>query len=171
MFYLIPKTMQEIPFWDDCLLSFKKSLPPQQYNSWIKPLGLKVENETFILSAPNSFTLKVVQDRFFTEIQRKATLALSHSPIFDFRVVENETPEITKKINTATTLNVVVTPTPVNKPDVSISTNTRGYGKLNNSLTFDNFVTGKSNQLAFAAASQVAELSCSSYYSSMVELV
>ncbi|MDH5561977.1 MAG: hypothetical protein OEY59_14095, partial [Deltaproteobacteria bacterium] len=32
--------MQDISFWDSCLSSFKKSLPPQQFNSWIKPLLL-----------------------------------------------------------------------------------------------------------------------------------
>jgi len=43
-----------------------------------------------------------------------------------------------------------------NKP--KIETSFRGYGKLNPSLTFENFVIGKANQLAFAAATQVAEL-------------
>ncbi|MGC2049479.1 MAG: DnaA N-terminal domain-containing protein, partial [Gallionella sp.] len=35
--------MQDISFWDSCLRSFEKSLPPQQYNSWIKPLLLSIE--------------------------------------------------------------------------------------------------------------------------------
>src|SRR5574340_206540 len=39
----------------------------------------------------------------------------------------------------------------------------RGYGKINPSLTFENFVIGKANQLAFAAATQVAELPGASY--------
>jgi chromosomal replication initiator protein len=154
--------MQEIPFWDDCLLEFKKSLPPQQYNSWIKPLGLKAENGIFILSAPNSFTLKVVQDRFFSEIQKQATRALSNTPSFDFRVVETDVPETISATNPVPKLNVKEVPA-VNKPEIPINSAVRGYGKLNNSLTFENFVTGKANQLAFAAATQVAELSGSSY--------
>jgi len=48
-----------------------------------------------------------------------------------------------------------------NKP--KIETSFRGYGKLNPNLTFDNFVIGKANQLAFAAATQVAELPGVSY--------
>ena len=44
-----------------------------------------------------------------------------------------------------------------------VETAFRSYGKLNASLTFDNFVIGKANQLAFAAATQVAELPGESY--------
>lgn len=150
-------TMQDISFWDSCLRSFEKSLPPQQYNSWIKPLLLKSENGSLVLTAPNSFTLKLVQERFLPEISRQAGLAYLQVPSFEFRVLDNpiatkpsELPPTTK---TASTLE--------NRP--KIETSFRGYGKLNPSLTFDNFVIGKANQLAFAAATQVAELPGVSY--------
>src|SRR5665647_369831 len=82
-------TMQDISFWNSCLSSFEKSLPPQQYNSWIKPLLLKSENGTLILTAPNSFTLKLVQERFLPEISRQAGLAYLHVPPFEFRVLDS----------------------------------------------------------------------------------
>src|SRR3989338_1642559 len=85
-FYAI---MQDISFWDSCLRSFEKSLPPQQYNSWIKPLLLKSENGSLVLTAPNSFTLKLVQERFLPEISRQAGLAYSMVPPFEFRVLES----------------------------------------------------------------------------------
>lgn len=150
--------MQENTFWDSCLRSFEKSLPPQQFNSWIKPLKLINENGLLVLTAPNSFTLKLVQERFFGEINRQAKLVYPTVPQFEFRVIETEmqnnaAPEPSPKKASAT---VVET-----KP--KIETSFRGYGKLNPSLTFDNFVIGKANQLAFAAATQVAELPGVSY--------
>src|SRR5674476_287349 len=81
--------MQDISFWDSCLSSFEKSLPPQQYNSWIKPLLLKSENGTLVLTAPNSFTLKLVQERFLPEISRQAGLAYMHVPPFEFRILDS----------------------------------------------------------------------------------
>jgi len=148
--------MQENAFWDTCLRSFEKSLPPQQFNSWIKPLKLTGDNGHLILTAPNTFTLKILQDRFFPEINRQAKLAYAIAPQFEFRVVETATsnsppPPIaeTKKVTVET------------KP--KIETSFRGYGKLNQNLTFDSFVIGKANQLAFAAATQVAELPGVSY--------
>lgn len=149
--------MQDISFWDTCLSSFKKSLPQQQYNSWIKPLVLKSENGALVLTAPNSFTLKVVQERFLPEISRLAGLAFMNAPKFEFRILESATSNnIPKQLPAEDTKSLIS-----NKP--KIETSFRGYGKLNPSLTFDNFIIGKANQLAFAAATQVAGLPGVSY--------
>lgn len=149
--------MQDISFWASCLSSFEKSLPPQQYNSWIKPLILKSENGSLVLTAPNSFTLKLVQERFLPEITRQAGLVYTQVPPFEFRVVETS---ILNKPKEA-----AVEPSSISKIDNKprIETSFRGYGKLNPSLTFENFVIGKANQLAIAAATQVSELPGVSY--------
>lgn len=149
--------MQDISFWDSCLRSFEKSLPPQQYNSWIKPLILKSENGSLVLTAPNSFTLKLVQERFLPEINRQAGLAYSRIPPFEFRVLETDLAATPRE---ATPQKAAA---PVNENKPKVETSFRNYVKLNPNLTFDNFVIGKANQLAFAAATQVAELPGASY--------
>ena len=148
--------MQDISFWDSCLRSFKKSLPPQQYNSWIRPLILKSENGSLVLTAPNSFTLKLVQERFLPEISRLARLVYSQVPPFEFRVLDTPINQPPESLHSTATV-----AKPENKS--RIETSFRGYGKLNPSLTFENFVIGKANQLAIAAATQVAELPGVSY--------
>ncbi|OGT24134.1 MAG: chromosomal replication initiation protein DnaA [Gallionellales bacterium RIFOXYB12_FULL_54_9] len=150
--------MQELSFWDSCLLSFEKSLPPQQFNSWIKPLKISSEDDRLILTAPNTFTLKVVQDRFFQEINRLAKSAYPVAPQFEFRVAEASTSNSPPPVAPVPEKKKITVET---KP--KIDTSFRGYGKLNPNLTFDNFVIGKANQLAFAAATQVAELPGDSY--------
>jgi len=149
--------MQDISFWDTCRRTFEKSLPPQQFNSWIKPLLLKIENGALVLTAPNSFTLKLVQERFLPEITRQAKIAYSHAPTFEFRILD-----------IAPGNNPIVTAAPVKiEPLVETRPKTepsfRGYSKLNLNLNFNNFVVGKANQLAYAAATQVAELPGTSY--------
>ena len=118
---------------------------------------LESGNGSLILTAPNSFTLKLVQERFFSEICRQASLVYSKVPHFEFRVLEteatNKPQEITPKKNGAA----------VSEGKHKIETSFRSYGKLNPNLIFDNFVIGKANQLAFAAATQVAELPGASY--------
>ncbi len=149
--------MQEKSFWDTCLLSFEKSLTPQQFNSWIKPLELSNDNGSLVLTAPNTFTLKIVQDRFFPEIKRLAKLTYPEIPSFNFRVKESTAKNASPPPPAAEKKKLPAD----NKPKVE--TSFRGYGKLNESLTFENFVIGKANQLAFAAATQVAELPGVSY--------
>ena len=147
--------MQENTLWESCLVSFEKSLSPQQFKAWIKPLRLLRENDSLILTAPNSFTLKLVQERFFSEISRQASFLYPDIPNFEFRIQDID--EVIKSD--------VPAPVSLIKPELKpkIETSFRGYGKLNSSLTFDNFVIGKANQLAFAAATQVSELPGVSY--------
>ena len=118
---------------------------------------LKIENGSLVLTAPNSFTLKLVQERFLPEISRQAGLAYSRVPPFEFRVLES-TPA-----NKAAESKVVASTVSSIENKPKVETSFRGYGKLNPNLTFGNFVIGKANQLAFAAATQVAELPGVSY--------
>ncbi|MDD2776237.1 MAG: chromosomal replication initiator protein DnaA [Gallionella sp.] len=155
--------MQEIELWDSCLSAFEKSLPPQQFNSWIKPLRLVKEENSLVLTAPNSFTLKIVQDRFLSQIKLQASLVYPSLPNFEFRVQSAEV--ATKKATSVAPAAVEPLAKPIVAADSKpkVETAFRSYGKLNAALTFDNFVIGKANQLAFAAATQVAELPGESY--------
>lgn len=93
------------------------------------------------------------------EISRQASLAYPHVPPFEFRILESEAVSKPQEVAPQKKGAPTVMADTKSKSDSSF----RGYGKLNPNLTFDNFVTGKANQLAFAAASQVAELPGASY--------
>jgi len=138
--------MPDKTLWDSCLHFFKDSLPPQQFNSWIKPLGFELKGDQITLTAPNSFTLKLIQDRFLPEITKRAEEFLSSPPCFELRIGKKTAATPAKKSPTP----IVDTVQPM--PKVQKSQN-----KLNSLLSFDNFVIGKANQLAHSAAIQVAE--------------
>lgn len=143
--------MSEITMWDSCLDFFQESLPPQQFNSWIKPLVCDIRGKDIVITAPNSFTLKVIQERFLPEISKQAKLFNIDAPNFEFK--------IGKKISSPSTPKYIpeqVIEQPAAKPH-------RNHSKLNNLLAFDNFVTGKANQLAHAAAMQVANFPGTAY--------
>ena len=53
-------------FWISCLSQFEQELPPQQFNTWIRPLRLEGEDDItngLRLIAPNGFILKWVKER------------------------------------------------------------------------------------------------------------
>jgi chromosomal replication initiator protein len=143
------KNMSDKTLWDSCLLFFEGTLPPQQFNSWIKPLAFDIKGDQITLTAPNSFTLKLVQERFLPEISKRAESFLSGVPHFELRIGKKSSAPSAKK-STATA--VTITETAQAAPKVQKSQN-----KLNPLLSFDNFVTGKANQLAHSAAIQVAD--------------
>jgi chromosomal replication initiator protein len=143
--------MSNSKLWDSCLEFFRKELPAQQFNSWIKPLTFDAENDRIIITAPNSFTLKVIQERFLTEIKSTAQIYYSTPIHIELRVGKKTV--LLPNIHKDTTKEN-------NSNQKKLSNN---ISNLNNSLLFENFVTGKANQLAHAAAFQVADSPGTSY--------
>ena len=130
-------------FWNHCLRHFEKSLPAQQYKTWIQPLNARLDQHTVVVSAPNRFVLEWVKDKFAPEIERLSSEYLHKPTQVVLTLSENAAEETPRPA-----LEVEV---PAPKPKI------REQSRLNPSFTFDSFVTGKANQLARAAALQVAE--------------
>lgn len=125
-------------FWQSCLDHFEKRLTSQQFNTWIAPLRLKQEGDEFILVAPNRFVLEWIRDRFLDTFK---DLAQTH-------------------FNRAVPVSLELAHHAPSKPPISEAPpkpRVHNHSRLNPLFTFDNFVTGKANQLARAAALQVAE--------------
>ena len=148
--------MQDKTLWNSCLHFFEDALTSQQFNSWIKPLIFEIQGNQITLTAPNSFTLKLVQERFLPEISKQAELFLSCPPSFELCIGEKPLGLLPSKLPVAVT-NVLP---PVSQLILNKHTN---QNKLNPLLSFENFVTGKANQLAHAAAIQVAETPGTTY--------
>jgi len=132
-------------FWLLCLEDCKKELSTQQYNTWLKPLvpEYDIENNVFYIVAPNLFVLQWVKERF-NENLVALTKAHIKSAQLDYRVNKQK-----PRKNTNSLEKMVL-------PKVEKTKSTKSNG-LNKAFTFNNFVTGKANQLATAAAVQIAE--------------
>ncbi|MGQ0577524.1 MAG: chromosomal replication initiator protein DnaA [Betaproteobacteria bacterium] len=130
-------------FWNHCLRHFEKSLPAQQYKTWIQPLHVRLDEHTVVVSAPNRFVLEWVKDKFVSEIERLSSEYLRKPTPVVLTLSESAAEERSRPAPPAEV--------PAPKPKI------REQSRLNPSFTFDSFVTGKANQLARAAALQVAE--------------
>lgn len=160
-------------FWDNCLEHIQSDISPQQFNTWIKPLQGILENNVLTIYAPNRFVLKWVKDRFLNKVE---AYALSHG-MDDLEIkmaVSSRKPETApvkpQLIEKAAPKRKPTPLTPNDEPivnqsqDQKITQLNQIIAKKNNvdsglsdKLNFDNYVTGRANQLARAAAIQVAE--------------
>ena len=131
-------------FWRYCLSRFEKELPAQQFQTWIRPLKFSADGTVLTLIAPNRFVLQWIRDRF---LERIHALAAGH---FE-RPVEIRLLLADKSPHTE-----AATPAPAEAP-ASPRLSNRDISRLNPAFTFETFVTGKANELARAAATQVAE--------------
>ncbi|GGI19172.1 chromosomal replication initiator protein DnaA [Oxalicibacterium faecigallinarum] len=157
-------------FWQTCSAQLERELTPQQYSAWIKPLApLDYEDGTLRIAAPNRFKLDWVKTQFASRI---TTLAAEfwNAPIdvqfvLDPRLATARRPSAAPA-NNAPTGQTDDIPANVLEPIPSSpaeATPRRDQSRINTALTFDSFVTGKANQLARAAAIQVANNPGSSY--------
>ena len=155
-------------FWSTCLSRFEQELSAQQFNTWIKPLQTEFDENQLRILAPNKFVLQWVKDRFLSKIETIATEFYPQSILIELAIAKKvlsqkadaEKPNTVKVLNGNTHKNAAIdnlaTPQLTTKAAPAHAIGARSNG-LNPSFNFDNYVTGRANQLARAAAIQVAE--------------
>ncbi len=141
----------EASLWTRCVRSLEAELPEQQFNTWVRPLQVIERNGSLKLLAPNRFVVDWVN----TNLLARVGELLRDSTTGDAPIVTVEVGSRTNggSINGAPAHAVPELPT--TRPP-----RTEGLvvgARINPDFTFASFVEGKSNQLAKAAALQVAE--------------
>jgi chromosomal replication initiator protein len=134
----------------------ESELPEQQFNTWIRPLHAVEQGEELKLLAPNRFVLDWVKQHYIKNIRDTIENLSEEGP-----------PRVQLEIGSQTPVTEVVAERRAEKsrPRVDRRREERELprGNLNPGFTFDSFVEGKSNQLARAASTQVAENPGSAY--------
>ena len=147
-------------FWQTCSAQLEQELTPQQFSAWIKPLvPLDYEDGKLRIAAPNRFKLDWVKTQFASRIT--ALAAQYWEETIDVQFVLDPRTASARKPNPAPANNNHTESGPGDVPDRVLEVPAeaaprRDQSRINTALTFDSFVTGKANQLARAAAIQVA---------------
>jgi chromosomal replication initiator protein len=156
-------------FWQACSSQLEQELTPQQFSAWIKPLTMVDFEEGHLrIGAPNRFKLDWVKAQFASRIAEFAAQFWDDTVDVEFIIdpragkkpVSTTTPPANsgqgngadhgqRTSQAAQADGIPNEPPPETAPR-------RDNARINFDLTFDSFVTGKANQLARAAAIQVA---------------
>ena len=130
--------------WLKCLELLRSEVTAKQYELWLRPIQAIEEKGCMILLMPNNFVLEYITENLLDKIEQiinsdrdipyKIVLKVGSYPI-------NEAPKVITSEKS--------------KPEIK-HTDYKRRNLLNANFTFANFVEGKSNQLARAAALQVA---------------
>jgi chromosomal replication initiator protein len=129
--------------WTQCLEHLESELPAQDFNTWIRPLqAVEDGSAPMRLLAPNQFVMEKVRDNYLPRIEEMTAAFTGDAAA-----------------RVAIGVGSQAGPEPTVKRDAGSGMRAQAIGhksNLNSNYTFDNFVEGKSNQLARAAAMQVA---------------
>lgn len=145
-------------FWLSCLDHFRNELNAQQFNTWIKPLqldpSLNNDDSEVVLIAPNRFVSQWVKDNFITRIEAMAQTYFAKKIQFHLKLADqNEANNTSMK----SAVEPIQSHSQITTGSTTYPPAKKNPSRLNPNFTFDNFVTGKANQLARAGAIQVAE--------------
>ncbi|CAM5255507.1 Chromosomal replication initiator protein DnaA OS=Stutzerimonas stutzeri OX=316 GN=dnaA PE=3 SV=1 [Stutzerimonas stutzeri] len=172
-----------VELWQQCVDLLRDELPTQQFNTWIRPLQVESEGDELRVYAPNRFVLDWVNEKYLSRLLELLTeRADGMTPALSLLIGSKRTapaalpsaaaarqqvaaPAVTIADATSATpmeqaATTVAEPEPeVARParNVQVEGGLKHTSYLNRTFTFENFVEGKSNQLARAAAWQVAD--------------
>ncbi len=118
--------------WNKITNALEKSISEEEFNTWIKPLSVEINNKTLAISAPNDFIINYVEENYL-KILDAAIQKSDESLAIEFKKLDKST--FVDKLEGGSSL----------RPN------------LVEAFTFNSFVEGKSNHMALAAARQVAQ--------------
>ena len=132
--------------WSEIQNSFKKTFGSEIYNSWLQKISLEKEfNDYLILGVPTRFFRDWIVSRYLDKIlEQVKTFKLSLTRI-EFKIIEeNKQKQEFLKIEELSKV-------------TEIKDSLLNYNRLNTNLNFENFIQGKSNDIALSYSKKVCE--------------
>jgi chromosomal replication initiator protein len=139
--------------WNRCLRDLQAELPESDFNTWVRPLQAVEDDGRLTLLAPNRYVVDWLESHHLARMREiVATADATTQLVVEVGSRKPSAPPVALRPRPATSVaaTVVAAPMPLE-------------ARLNTAFTFKDFVEGKSNQLARAAASQVGENPGKSY--------
>ena len=147
-----------VALWSQCLSYLEDELSPQQFNTWIRPLQAELNDNVLRLLSPNRFVQDWVTDRFHGRIEELVKqFSGDQVPNIIFEVGSSSKPVVVESKRQPQIEAAPVVPSQKTRKAAA------DRSRINSEFTFETFVEGKSNQLARAASTQVAENPGSAY--------
>ena len=131
-------------FWEQCLFDLQSNFDEQQFNTWVRPLQAITENNIIKITAPNQYAVD-----------------WAYKNLSDYFLKKLENSEYSFKFEVGGISQKITSNKPIIEEDKKEIFNNKV--KFSSEFTFDNFVTGKSNELARAAAMQVSNNPAQNY--------
>lgn len=138
--------------WQSCVDELKHQLPDNIFTMWIRPLSAHEQNQELIITVPNDYFAGYIEKNYLALIQSLIErLTNDTSKRVQIRVDKAPTLLVTSPDETLvsqTTTVVTMQTTKAEKLQV--------FQNIDDNFTFEQFVTGRSNQLAYSLCKETA---------------
>jgi len=129
--------------WTECLFHIKKNVSEQAYDTWFDSLDIiSCDGNQLTLQVPNRFHYEWLEQKYSKIIEDSINKTFGQSLSVHYSVLVKKDDDIKENVE---------------KIEKLIPRTFHRASQLNNRYTFTNFIEGKGNQFAKAAASSVAD--------------
>ena len=133
--------------WNDVQQTFEKVFGREIYSSWLKNISLLKEyNDHLVLGVPTRFFRDWIVSRYLDKILEQLKIFKLSLNRIEFKILEEN------KTSTSETFKI----DNINKV-TEIKDSILNYNRLNSHLSFENFISGSSNEVALSSAKKVCE--------------
>ncbi len=132
--------------WNEIQNAFKKTFGSEIYNSWLQKISLVKEfNDYLILGVPTRFFRDWIVSRYLDKILEQVKIFKQSLNRIEFKIIEeNKNNQELLKTNDIGNI-------------TEIKDSILNYNRLNANLNFENFVKGRSNEIALSYSKKVCE--------------
>ena len=123
--------------WEHCLKRLEAEIPKNEILLWIRPLEVSIESNHISLLASNDVVLDKIESLYFKSISAAIKEIFGQGYSSSIKIHKPYVPEITEQAQSTRKNNI-----PSN---------------IDHRFVFDNFIEGRSNTIALAAALQTAQ--------------
>ncbi|OHB27771.1 MAG: chromosomal replication initiation protein DnaA [Desulfuromonadaceae bacterium GWC2_58_13] len=146
--------------WQETLSQLEKKLSPQNFSTWIKPIKFCGQIKDIVnLEVPNRFILDWLRENYASLIQDTISQIGAVTYNIHFSIGNNNVEKNNGTVDNNT--KVTIQNYALNN-DFKLNKNITNFN-LNEKYTFEEFVSGSSNQFAYAAAMAVANNPATTY--------
>lgn len=164
------KQTEAIEAWSRCLEMIREKVPYQSFKTWFEPIQpLELQEVNLTVQVPNQFFYEWIEEHFYSIIRKAIIDVLGVTGSLRYFIEENNSqPASERSVKAPTNNNKIFqkedkelksnfNPSPTFELIAPLQTASEVEGMLNPRYTFDNFVRGSNNELAYASAKAVAD--------------
>jgi chromosomal replication initiator protein len=143
-------TLSAPEVWSRILDRARQEVPEQTFRTWLEPTeALEFDGKTIFVGAPDQFAADWNDSKHAELLAGLAPMALGHPLKVVFKVNEDR--------KRRSQMDLFVAPPPTQQPALALGHQYVSSAPLSPRYTFNHFIIGKSNELAYAAADAVAQ--------------
>ena len=150
--------------WKAVLGELQLQLPRPTFETWLKNTdGVSYDEHQFVVEAPTPFAVAWLERRMYNAIQKTVEKVTERPLDVVFRVRQGHEAENGSVTLTGQTLELESGGPESGENDTAVKSPAQPVAAFNPKYTFDSFVVGPSNQLAYSAARAVSDAPGKSY--------